>query len=72
MVAAAATDTIYTERYMQTPQVNGGNYTLSKVHEFDNFGSTDFLLIHGTADGTTAQRERAQRSIAAALIQNFT
>jgi len=41
---------------MQTPQTNGDNYTLSKVHEFDNFASTDFLLIHGTADGTAAPR----------------
>ena len=43
-------DTIYTERYMATPQENPGGYDnnspLSHVDKLQG----DFLLVHGTAD----------------------
>ncbi len=43
-------DTIYTERYMQTPQENASGYDnnspLSHVNELEG----DFLLVHGGAD----------------------
>jgi len=43
-------DSIYTERYMRTPQQNGPGYNASSVllraAKFD----VDYMLIHGTAD----------------------
>ncbi|KAG7926778.1 hypothetical protein KL925_003063 [Ogataea polymorpha] len=43
-------DSIYTERYMHTPQQNAGYYN-SSVHEVANFASVErFLLMHGTGD----------------------
>lgn len=43
-------DSIYTERYMHTPQQNPGYHT-SSVHLPDNFRNvTRFLLMHGTGD----------------------
>ena len=43
-------DTIYTERYMQTPQENPDGYDLnSPIHYADSL-SGNYLLIHGSAD----------------------
>ncbi|KAG7840016.1 hypothetical protein KL942_002815 [Ogataea angusta] len=43
-------DSIYTERYMHTPQQNAGYYN-SSVHEAANFAGVErFLLMHGTGD----------------------
>jgi dipeptidyl-peptidase-4 len=43
-------DTIYTERYMQTPQENPSGYDEnSPVSHVDNLKG-DFLLVHGSAD----------------------
>ena len=43
-------DTIYTERYMQTPQENSDGYDLnSPIHYADSL-SGNYLLIHGSAD----------------------
>ena len=43
-------DTIYTERYMQTPQENPNGYDLnSPINHVDSLKG-DFLLIHGSAD----------------------
>ncbi|KAH3662550.1 hypothetical protein OGAPHI_005802 [Ogataea philodendri] len=43
-------DSVYTERYMHTPQQNSGYYN-SSVHEIANFsGVKRFLLMHGTGD----------------------
>ncbi|ANZ77179.1 BA75_03614T0 [Komagataella pastoris] len=43
-------DSIYTERYMHTPQDNP-NYYNSSIHEIDNLkGVKRFLLMHGTGD----------------------
>jgi dipeptidyl-peptidase-4 len=43
-------DTIYTERYMQTPQENPSGYdNNSPISHVDNLKG-DFLLVHGSAD----------------------
>ncbi len=43
-------DTIYTERYMQTPQENASGYdNNSPISHVDKLQG-DFLLVHGTAD----------------------
>ena len=43
-------DTIYTERYMQTPQENPGGYdNNSPITHVDKLQG-DFLLVHGSAD----------------------
>jgi len=43
-------DSIYTERYMSTPQLNRDGYAQSAVHNMTGFANADFLLAHGTAD----------------------
>ena len=43
-------DTIYTERYMQTPEENSDGYDLnSPIHHVDSLVG-NYLLIHGSAD----------------------
>lgn len=43
-------DTIYTERYMTTPQENAGGYdNNSPIYHVDKLEG-DFLLVHGSAD----------------------
>ena len=43
-------DTIYTERYMQTPQENPGGYDENSPLFFADQLKGDFLLVHGSAD----------------------
>ncbi|KCV71284.1 hypothetical protein H696_02230 [Fonticula alba] len=43
-------DTIYTERFMSTPQLNGEKYKSSALTKFDSFKNVDYFLIHGTDD----------------------
>jgi dipeptidyl-peptidase-4 len=43
-------DTIYTERYMQTPQENPTGYDLNSPLNFADQLKGKFLLIHGSAD----------------------
>ena len=43
-------DTIYTERYMETPQENASGYDDNSPISHVNKLKGDFLLIHGTAD----------------------
>ncbi|KAJ1567703.1 hypothetical protein HK405_005055, partial [Cladochytrium tenue] len=43
-------DSIYTERFMKTPQLNPEGYDKSAVKEMDGFKHVDFLLVHGTYD----------------------
>uniref|UniRef100_A0A8C7ZC06 Fibroblast activation protein, alpha n=1 Tax=Oryzias sinensis TaxID=183150 RepID=A0A8C7ZC06_9TELE len=46
-------DAVYTERYMGKPVENPDNYKNSTVtSRAKNFTKVDFLLVHGTADGT--------------------
>lgn len=42
-------DTVYTERYMRTPQENASGYATNPIQRAANL-SGDLLLIHGTAD----------------------
>lgn len=43
-------DTIYTERFMRTPQENPDGYDKNSPTEYANLLKGKFLLIHGTAD----------------------
>ncbi|KAL1923496.1 uncharacterized protein VTP21DRAFT_8476 [Calcarisporiella thermophila] len=43
-------DSIYTERYMKTPEANPEGYKKSAVVNTEGFGNSSFLLVHGTAD----------------------
>jgi dipeptidyl-peptidase-4 len=43
-------DSIYTERYMQTPQLNPSGYEQTAPLAFAKLLTGNFLLIHGTAD----------------------
>jgi dipeptidyl-peptidase-4 len=43
-------DTIYTERYMQTPQENPSGYDMNSPLNFADRLKGKFLLVHGTAD----------------------
>lgn len=43
-------DTIYTERFLRTPQENSGGYENNSPINFVNALKGNFLLIHGTAD----------------------
>jgi len=43
-------DTVYTERYMQTPQENPSGYDENSPINFVSLLKGDYLLIHGTGD----------------------
>jgi dipeptidyl-peptidase-4 len=43
-------DSIYTERFLQTPQENPDGYDQNSPTTFANLLKGKFLLIHGTAD----------------------
>ena len=43
-------DSVYTERYMQTPQENASGYDENSPVNFANLLKGDYLLIHGTGD----------------------
>jgi dipeptidyl aminopeptidase len=43
-------DSIYTERYMDTPQANPGGYARSSVHNMTAFHTTPYALAHGSGD----------------------
>ena len=43
-------DTIYTERYMQTPQENPTGYDFNSPLDFADQLKGKFLLVHGSAD----------------------
>lgn len=43
-------DTIYTERYMNTLDVNAEGYAKSSVRNMTSFQGKDYLLAHGTGD----------------------
>ena len=43
-------DTIYTERYLQTPQLNSDGYDLNSPSTYADRLQGSFLLIHGTGD----------------------
>ncbi|KAI7880145.1 hypothetical protein K492DRAFT_216728 [Lichtheimia hyalospora FSU 10163] len=43
-------DSIYTERYMLTPELNPDGYTTSAVNNMTGFDHIKYLLAHGTGD----------------------
>ena len=45
-----SSDSIYTERYMDTPQNNPGGYVNASISNVDGFKNVDFLLAHGSGD----------------------
>ena len=53
-------DTMYTERYMKTPQMNPEGYQSSSVSKMDGFQHAKFLLAHGTADDNVHFQHAAQ------------
>ncbi|KAI9326562.1 dipeptidyl peptidase IV N-terminal region-domain-containing protein [Zopfochytrium polystomum] len=59
-------DSIYTERYMKTPQLNPSGYEESAVKNMDGFKNAAFLLAHGTYDDNVHFQNSAQ------LVWQFT
>lgn len=59
-------DTIYTERYMRTPQRNAQGYSVNPITRAANLRG-DLLLIHGTADDNVHARNFYEMS--EALVQ---
>ncbi len=43
-------DSIYTERFMDTPQNNPGGYVNGSITSVEGFKNVDFLLAHGSGD----------------------
>ena len=43
-------DSIYTERYMNLPQLNPGGYVNASISNVTGFHNVNFLLAHGSAD----------------------
>ncbi|KAL4265734.1 peptidase S9B family protein [Pleurotus pulmonarius] len=43
-------DSIYTERYMNLPKLNGGGYVNASISNVTAFDKVDYLLAHGSAD----------------------
>jgi len=61
-------DTIYTERYMTTPQENASGYdNNSPITHVDKFEKGDYLLIHGSADDNVHVQNTMQ--LIEALVQ---
>lgn len=61
-------DTIYTERYMTTPQENPDGYDdNSPITHVDKFEKGDYLLIHGSADDNVHVQNTMQ--LIEALVQ---
>lgn len=61
-------DTIYTERYMTTPQENASGYDEnSPITHVDEFEKGNFLLVHGSADDNVHVQNTMQ--LIEALVQ---
>lgn len=43
-------DSVYTERFMKTPEINSEGYAKSAITDMEGFKNVDFLLAHGTGD----------------------
>lgn len=59
-------DSIYTERYMSTPDVNAEGYARGAVNNVTAFQDVDFLLAHGSGD------DNVHYMNSAALLDKFT
>ncbi|KAL6049444.1 Dipeptidyl peptidase 4 [Balamuthia mandrillaris] len=57
-------DSVYTERYMQTPSLNPSGYQNSSIlaNPLANFANISFLLVHGTADDNVHLQNSAELS----------
>ncbi|KAJ3037335.1 hypothetical protein HDV00_001760, partial [Rhizophlyctis rosea] len=66
-------DSIYTERYMKTPQENFEGYQKSAVTQMEGFKHTKFLLVHGTADDNVHFQNSASLiwSLTGAHVRNY-
>ena len=60
-------DTIYTERYMQTPQENASGYDENSPLNYPKMLKGDYLLIHGSGDDNVHNQNSMR--MAEALIQ---
>ncbi len=61
-------DTVYTERYMTTPQENPSGYDdNSPITHVDNFKKGNYLLVHGSADDNVHVQNTMQ--LIEALVQ---
>ena len=49
-MASSDPDTIYTERYMNLPDVNPGGYINASISNVTGFHNVDYLLAHGSGD----------------------
>ena len=59
-------DTVYTERFMRTPQENPKGYDCSPLHRYDKIKG-NLLLVHGMADDNVHFQNSAE--LAEALVQ---
>jgi len=59
-------DTVYTERFMRTPQENPDGYDCSPMHKYRNLQG-DLLIIHGLADDNVHFQNTAE--LTEAMIQ---
>ncbi|GAA5941973.1 S9 family peptidase [Sporobolomyces koalae] len=59
-------DSVYTERYMSTPQLNPGGYQNSSISQMDGFKHAHFALAHGSGDDNVHFQNTA------ALLDKFT
>ncbi|MDE5550879.1 MAG: prolyl oligopeptidase family serine peptidase, partial [Bacteroidaceae bacterium] len=59
-------DSVYTERFMRTPQENPVGYDCSPLHRYQNLKG-DLLLVHGTADDNVHYQNTVEFS--EALVQ---
>lgn len=60
-------DTVYTERFMRTPQENPAGYDCSPLHRYEKIKG-DLLLIHGMADDNVHFQNSAE--LAEAFVQS--
>ena len=60
-------DTVYTERFMRTPQENPTGYDCSPLHRYEKIKG-DLLLIHGMADDNVHFQNSAE--LAEAFVQS--
>ena len=53
-------DSVYTERYMHTPQNNPGGYENSSIHDVKSLSqNVRFLVMHGIADDNVHMQNTA-------------
>jgi len=62
-------DTVYTERYMQTPQENPSGYDDNSPLNFANLLQGDYLLIHGSGDDNV-HVQNSMRMVNALIKEN--